>query len=85
MDVRNGGSSTTQMSKLTLIDVQERLAYVLAKQTEWAGVKAVQDCIAAVESLTQQGPLELARQGLRDVKPKLPVPPAIRTVCEGGF
>lgn len=55
--------------KIELNDVLERLAFILAKQTDWEGVKAVRDCVAAVENLERQDPLELARQNLQKYHP----------------
>lgn len=51
--------------KVELNDVLERLAFILAKQSHWEGIKAVHDSIAAVENLEFQDPLEVARQNLR--------------------
>lgn len=64
MDMRNGGAQATQV-KIEINDILERLAYVLAKQTEWPAIQAVHDCIAAIENLENQDQLELARQHLR--------------------
>ena len=51
---------------IPLADIQERIAFVLANQTEWQAIVAVHECIAAVESLAQQDALESARQRLRE-------------------